>query len=87
MYSDLPKIVYLRDVYDIALSLSNINKEIVFFSLIGSEYSGSKPTGDNLFIYGTGYAVARNDSYIGEAGYAKNYRFIYDTKNKQFKWL
>ena len=87
MYSELPKIVYLRDVGDIALSLSNINKEIVFFSLIGLEYSCSKPTDDNLFVYGTGYAVLRNDSYIGAVGYIKNHRFIYDVKNKQFKWL
>ena len=87
MYSELPKIVYLRDVGDIALSLSNINKEIVFFSLNGTDYSGSKPIDDDSFIYGTGYAVLRYDSYIGEVGYVKNYKFVYNVKNKQFKWL
>ena len=87
LYSELPKIVYLRDVGDIALSLSNINKEIVFFSLNGTDYSGSKPINDDSFIYGTGYAVLRYDSYIGEVGYVKNYKFVYNVKNKQFKWL
>lgn len=87
LYSELPKIVYLRDVGDIALSLSNINKEIVFFSLNGTDYSGSKPIDDDSFIYGTGYAVLRYDSYIGEVGYVKNYKFVYNVKNKQFKWL
>lgn len=85
--SELPKIVYLRDVGDIALLLSNINKEIVFFSLNGTDYSGSKPINDDSFIYGTGYAVLRYDSYIGEVGYVKNYKFVYNVKNKQFKWL
>ena len=87
LISELPKIVYLRDVGDIALSLSNINKEIVFFSLNGTDYSGSKPIDDDSFIYGTGYAVLRYDSYIGEVGYVKNYKFVYNVKNKQFKWL
>ena len=85
--SDLPKIVYLPSISDIALSLSNTSGKIVFFSLGGDSYSGSKPIGDALFSYGVGYAVLRYDSYIGSAGYTKNYKFVYTASSKQLKWL
>jgi hypothetical protein len=50
----------------------------VFFTLAGSGYIGSAPSGDTYFEYGTGFAIRRDGNYIGECGYKTMNSFIYE---------
>ena len=54
----------------------------MFFQLNGSDYVGEKP--DDNFGYSTGYAIKRNNHYIGEVGYSSKYNFIFKDNTLTF---
>ena len=54
----------------------------MFFQLTGSSYVGEKLEGN--FIYGTGYAIKRDNHYIGEVGYGIKHSFIFKDNTLTF---